>query len=238
MTSCFDVPSVSASASRACSSCWSVRTVSAMWPWYQGDTNLGIQTLGPQPPFHATPTALSLGGWAQARQRSASEASESSLLRNRLTPPGTGQAAVLAAGDGASAHMISTIIVSDSASKRSSTTGGVPGGALGRLSMRDPRAIATRALTRATMKARRYPPSRASTAELPEASSEAVWPADTAPRIATESAPDTCWDQLTMPEPIPASLAGTPAKAMVSKGVNAVAAPKPISSTAAKIWGK
>jgi len=35
----------------------------------------------------------------------------------------TGQAAVLAAGDGPSAHMISTINVSASASKRSSTTG-------------------------------------------------------------------------------------------------------------------
>ena len=41
-----------------------------------------------------------------------------------------------------------------------------------------------------------------------------------------------------MPEPMPASWAGTPARAMVSRGVNAVAAPKPISSTAAKIWGK
>ena len=75
-------------------------------------------------------------------------------------------------------------------------------------------------------------------AELPEARSEAVWLVDTAPSMATESTAATCWDTLTMPEPMPASLGGTDATAMVSSGVNAVAAPKPISRTAAKIWGK
>ena len=63
-------------------------------------------------------------------------------------------------------------------------------------------------------------------------------PVDTAPSMATESTADTCWDTLTIPEPMPASLGGTEATAMVNSGVNAVAAPKPISRTAAKIWGK
>jgi len=43
-----------------------------------------------------------------------------------------------------------------------------------------------------------------------------VRPVDTAPRIATESTADMCWDRLTMPEPMPASLARTAARAMVN----------------------
>ena len=70
--------------------------------------------------------------------------------------------------------MISTIIVSDSASNVLLTTGGFFGSTLGRRWVRNSRAIATRTLARATKKARRHAPSSASMAELPEASSEAV----------------------------------------------------------------
>jgi hypothetical protein len=56
---------------------------SALHPWAAG----GSFRFAANRPSSAE-YVLSLGGWAQARQRSASEASESSLLRNRLTPPG------------------------------------------------------------------------------------------------------------------------------------------------------
>jgi hypothetical protein len=58
------------------------------------------------------------------------------------------------------------------------------------------------------------------------------------PRTASPNAPLICCATLVIPEPSPASAAGTSAIASVSSGMNAVPRPKPIAKLAKKIVGK
>ena len=57
-------------------------------------------------------------------------------------------------------------------------------------------------------------------------------------RTARPSAPLICWETLVMPEPSPASAAGTSSIAIVSKGMNALPMPRPIGKHAKKMVGK
>ena len=57
-------------------------------------------------------------------------------------------------------------------------------------------------------------------------------------RTASPSAPLICWETLVIPEPSPASAAGTSAIASVSSGMNALPMPKPIRKQAKNTVGK
>lgn len=59
-----------------------------------------------------------------------------------------------------------------------------------------------------------------------------------APSAASPSAPEMYSDTLTSADATPASRAGTSAMAIVSSGMNAVPAPRPISRKATKTVGK
>ena len=65
-----------------------------------------------------------------------------------------------------------------------------------------------------------------------------MWLAATVLRTASPSAPLICWETLVIPEPSPASAAGTSAMASVSSGMNALPMPRPIAKQARKIVGK
>ena len=57
-------------------------------------------------------------------------------------------------------------------------------------------------------------------------------------RTARPSAPLICWETLVMPEPSPASAAGTSAMAIVNSGMKALPMPRPIAKQARKMVGK
>ena len=65
-----------------------------------------------------------------------------------------------------------------------------------------------------------------------------VWLAAIVLSTASPSAPLICWETLVIPEPSPASAAGTSAIASVSSGMNALPMPSPIAKQAKKIVGK
>ena len=65
-----------------------------------------------------------------------------------------------------------------------------------------------------------------------------MWLAASVLSTARPSAPLICWETLVIPEPSPASAAGTSAIAIVSSGMNALPMPRPIAKQAKKIVGK
>ena len=77
-----------------------------------------------------------------------------------------------------------------------------------------------------------------SSARGASASRPLVWLAAIVLSTASPSAPLICWERLVIPEPSPASAAGTSAIAIVSSGMNAVPMPRPIAKQARKIVGK
>ena len=78
-------------------------------------------------------------------------------------------------------------------------------------------------------------------------SASRVWPLATNDRVrlvaivlstARPTAPASCWETLTTPEPNPASALGISDIAICSNGMNDAPAPTPSNRMAKKIWGK